>query len=363
MHDLESCINACTALMNDPGLVKLQATEKTEITRELQYLRWFLGYLVLLQEEEYDIKTNTLSKLFEYLYQFVNDLVNGTSYEDAVELLTRSIQCIVGLLIRAKENDTEISIMEYGTFKPSVFLSEYIIPRVNKLIDFLDSKLAHKMRLTKLAKLWKFHLTFIGNNSKAVNYAKIHAQVPGFQDKCPVIHEEQETSNIPIKQEFTRCPISQITSPQDLEIEKPRKRKCPFDHQSVRSSPAPFTESNLRGDKCPYVPPPPSASTRTTSPLRPIAPAIPTQLPQLSPPPPPPPPSPPARTPSASAAGRAPAPRANPPVIIQPVVPAVPESPNEVMIVNNEFEDMFDFSQFADLDLDFLINENFTEVI
>ncbi|RLV95125.1 hypothetical protein JA1_001216 [Spathaspora sp. JA1] len=336
MHDFELLVTQCGELIENSRQVNI----------ELSYLRWFLGYLILLQQEEdkekENSKTTSLSNLLGFIFLFIDDLNQEQFSDITVELLTRTIQCVVGLLIRIKENqkDQEVAILQIGTFKPSMFMKEHIIPKINNVIDELHKRLTHKTRLIKLSKLWKFHLTFIGNDTKnnnSINYAKIHAQVPGFiQDRCPVIHEEQQHEHAqqqPIQQQFTRCPISQITSPQELEIDtKPpatatsRKRKCPFDHNNVKSSPSPFIESNLRSEKCPY-----SGATPTTT-------TTPDPIVVVAPPAPPPP----------------------PPPVPEPTM-MIPEPLNDVII--DQFEDMFDFSQFGDLDLDFLINENFNVVI
>ncbi|CAI5759776.1 unnamed protein product [Candida verbasci] len=297
VDNLRTLIKQCQTWSNDVGLQRINETRKIEIVTILNYLKYFMTYILMLQAEEsmdLDLLQSIIPDIFIKLVQFIDQLkISGFTTNDQsqyiylmiTELLTRSIQFIIGLLMRLKDDQNNL-IKQYSKNITTEFgsiddLMNKIIQKITQEIEFLEKVLINKNKLTKLSKLWKFYLTFL-QNSKQMNYAKLHAGIPEFTNtgaanKCPVLSESTTTSTnspISIKKDFSKCPISQITTPMDDEEIKPpikKAKKCPFDHTSmIKPNHHVFNpiESNIRQDYKTHSPSPLSMVESTPSQLQ-----------------------------------------------------------------------------------------------
>lgn len=287
---LQDLIDECLTWLTEPGLANLPLVRRFEIISLLSYLRIFMLYGILLQAEEVndeDMLTLVSPVFFIRLFEFVNfiksTLDNGCENNvvlAVIELLNRTIQIIIGVLIRARSHllpksqrsmlGQEIHknskiIDEKMTAEIGIGVAEYVRAGLSDLVGETVSLLASRGKQSgpgsqsdesdsesdlpheKLAKIWKFYLAFINNSYKVngVSYSKFHEKIPSF-NLCPVKHESSGSLVIPSAIHFKKCPISHITTPM-YDFEKPpspllyeasadpKKRKCPFDHSSLKS--------------------------------------------------------------------------------------------------------------------------------
>lgn len=251
---VQNLISETTAWSNDLALGKLRRSRFFEARCALQYLDFFLNYVALLQAEEDETESVLqllVPELFRKCVSFVGFLKETAAKPSEMhtqyfllaltETVSRTMQLVVGLLLRIKNE----KLFEKFQDLPE---SGQIIEATTETIETLvTSQLLDKDKPTKLAKLWNFYVTFVKNSLKmnAINYAKMHANVPGF--KKLVLKESG--SETPGKTEFARCPISHIISDEPVTEEPPKTvlmgkshgLKCPIDHKSLVSG----------GSKCP----------------------------------------------------------------------------------------------------------------
>ncbi|KAG2733658.1 hypothetical protein G9P44_003183 [Scheffersomyces stipitis] len=297
--NLESLIRQCSTWIVDLGLRKLRHIRRFECVSMLMYLRYFMKYIILLQAEESmdeelvassvpDIFTKYLEIIDSLRKELINDHdgMNKQYVLSAItELLTRLIQIIVALLMRVSNDDNmmsqetvlRIQLNKYSAFNGDKAISDYgmsmedlikthIVGVVEDSVDLLaKSPLLDKDKSGKLSKLWKFYLTFVRNSKRmtSINYAKIHANIPQFRGigaagdmkSCPVITPRSFKNSTPpaiTSKEYTKCPISHITTPID-EDSSPidsRPGKCPVNHSIVTTaSPVPV---DAKKRKCPF---------------------------------------------------------------------------------------------------------------
>ncbi|RCK57529.1 hypothetical protein Cantr_06651 [Candida viswanathii] len=305
VSNLDFIIKQCSTWLQDVGLDRVPEVRKLEIVYMLSYSRLFLMYILLLQGEELHndalLEHMVLPDIVSRLNQFIDLLKNGNHQSLYIflalsEMMTRTIQIVIAILTRIKSKNS--------AFKSHQALYEEQIGKVTKevssVLEFLQSITPNRSneRLTKLSKLWKFYLTFVNssnNESKAVNYAKLHAGVPEFQAKtCPVLDSSMNSTpaSSGMNNEFTRCPISHLTTPMTEEegngkgdltgsrsstlngfsssyTSNPKRRKCPFDHTAMmKRAPAypSAVESNMREYKT-FSPSPLGSSVPITSPM------------------------------------------------------------------------------------------------
>lgn len=254
------------------------------------YLSLHLSYIIILQNEEeggHDARLNKLyCDFFVHFCEFMlfvevamkNEPRNSGSQHILLlvtELLTRAIHFIIGLLLRLGNTDELsttpvlinklISIIDNSLVVAEVktgdqeevyqALHERIVNVINQTItSLIDNYLTGKEKAIKLSKFWHFYLTFIKNSPKmsSIDYATVHANIPMFKgmnsqnmtqcpvipgqtggaQKCPVKHE---ISTMDYKSEFSKCPISQITTPMDDDVNSNPSNpgKCPIDHKAL----------------------------------------------------------------------------------------------------------------------------------
>lgn len=312
VSNLVMIIKQCSTWLQDVGLERVPEIRKLEIIYMLSYSRLFLMYILLLQGEEFNnegmLEHLVLPDIVSRLNQFVELLKNGSNqslyiFLALAEMMTRTIQIVIAVLTRIKSKNS--------AFKSHQTLYEEQISKVTKevssVLEFLQNVRPNRNneRLIKLSKLWTFYLTFVNsssNESKSVNYAKLHASVPEFQSKsCPVLDSSMSSnpssSSSTMNNEFTKCPISHITSPmaQEGDNGKPedvgvtrgstslppmngfsnnnasnsKRRKCPFDHTTMMKRMPTYSsaiESNMREYKT-FSPSPLGSSVPITSPI------------------------------------------------------------------------------------------------
>ncbi|ODV78805.1 uncharacterized protein CANTADRAFT_22757 [Suhomyces tanzawaensis NRRL Y-17324] len=252
---------------------------KFEVFLVLSYLRYFMKYIILLQSEcsmEESLIQSLLPGIFIDLFQFVDhirklDLVNLKSSSSQyvllaiIEVLTRVIQFVVGVLIRIRQGESSASTdaplrRELDKMRPEIdkavnaqfgcnideFISTQMVGVIEDTVGLLEGILIDKDKSHKLSKLWKFYMTFITNSSK-MNI--IHSNVPEFKvDQAGRIPNGSPEKAV--KSEFKRCPISQITTPMDTDFSPPADlskgaKKCPVNH-SLLPDPSP-----PKAGKCP----------------------------------------------------------------------------------------------------------------
>ncbi|KAL6451695.1 HAP1 Heme-responsive zinc finger transcription factor HAP1 [Candida maltosa Xu316] len=384
VSNLDSLIKQCSTWLQDAALERVYEIKKLEIVYMLSYLRLFMIYILMLQGEELSsqglLDQLVYPNLLSRLNQFVDLLCNANHqsfyiYSAMGEVFARFIQLVVAILIRVK-NKSHFLKMYQQSYEDQV---DKISDKISSTLDFLQSSVGSE-KLTKLSKLWKFYITFINNSStsKSVNYAKLHAGVPEFSQpkSCPVLHDSTNSSVSPMssiesKQDFTRCPISQITTPMNENGDtKPsdqdsrsfiippinptatsnlKRRKCPFDHTTMMKRSSLYNsaiESNMREYKS-FSPSPLGSSVPITTPmLKPQDDDDEDQLKSLPVSTPPPPPSS-TIIPSSS----------NMP--IQQEIGSANSSTSSLFVL----DDLEVFNQFSDFDLDFLQNENLMDHI
>ncbi|KAG5420178.1 hypothetical protein I9W82_002058 [Candida metapsilosis] len=282
---LEQLIKQCQTWITDVGVQRFSEARKFEILIILDYLSYFMIYLIMLQGEELGDATmiNTVvPSVFTKLSQLIQSLRVTPKrhaqylYSIGTEVLTRSVQFVVGLLTRFKDESRSTNLLRQecttiltrkGVLSPAECMDD-LTGEIEQIITFLDSVLINKERLSKLIKLWKFYITL----SKDLNYSKLHAGIPSFKNGntssacpvlasgdaqsaiasattpscpvshkgetstvaiaaasgCPVMHHKGNSESIstesnpspmsqPIKRETSKCPISSITTPMNDE--------------------------------------------------------------------------------------------------------------------------------------------------
>ncbi|KAK6462616.1 fungal transcriptional regulatory protein [Scheffersomyces coipomensis] len=312
ISNLDALIRQCSTWLVDLGLRKLRYIRRFEVDLILNYLRYFMKYIILLQAEEtmdHEMVNTLIPDIFIKYLQYVDhirkillsesDSINTQYVLSAItEVITRLIQFVISFLIRLRNDDNVISqetILRIAVLKAPASINTKVISDygvgLNDLInthivDVVDDTVAllfkgpllDKEKASKLSKLWKFYLSFVTNSQKmgSINYAQIHANVPLFKGlqndakSCPVIKNDHHIISSEVDG-YPRCPISHITTPMedsptpalkypsinsDSSIspkQEIKKRRCPFDHTTMggKSSLAPNynpMESNIRGE-------------------------------------------------------------------------------------------------------------------
>ncbi|EDK45639.1 hypothetical protein LELG_03818 [Lodderomyces elongisporus NRRL YB-4239] len=236
VYQLESLIEQCQTWKQDLGVDRLSnELRKFELEIILEYLRYFMTYILMLQGEEnsdiaimQNISPDILTRLMQLL-QRLNKMSNTDDDDDnhhhhhhhhypqyyrsqyvysvMTEALTRLIHFVVGLMLRFQHNGSSphqettnlisqtcesVKTNDLGLITSTAFISK-LSDEVDRAIGFLSKALLHQERVTKLSKLWKLYLMLIKNE----NYARLHAGLPefsgnnsnanGMQAVCPVI--------------------------------------------------------------------------------------------------------------------------------------------------------------------------------
>lgn len=284
--------------------------------------------------------------LINFLQESVKQFSKNTGSQYVLgavaEILSRVSHLNVGLLIRFKRDDSGDGKDSNETPAPSFLV--YTAPSENfrpftipvhqkeQLIQTTDSILAllenllNRETFSRVSKMWKFYMTFVRNSHRMnpAAYARIHADVfrsGKLMDTCPVLpnpakvtstSERKSSNNIngcpvahqgssfeplepfsnPARTLFSRqgyqlengsqfCPVKKEPSSPANDL---RKRKCPFNHEAMRSgSKTPsFNESNIR--RSPSVDGPAVADFPVTK--RPLPKPLPNGFPPLMPAPP-----------------------------------------------------------------------------
>ncbi|KAI5956431.1 hypothetical protein KGF54_000906 [Candida jiufengensis] len=316
IYNLQQLIKQCQTWINDSGVQRLIEIRKFEILIILDYLSYFMTYIMMLQSEELmdrDLISSIIPDIFTKLLHLVQQLkVNPKRhtqyvYSVVTELLTRSIQFIVGLISRVREDNKqqEPSLLKQNCEKvmlnnnmvtPAEYMN-HVTNEINGIVSFLNNVLMNKERLFKLTKLWKFYITL----TKDLNYANIHASLPEFKNNttavcpvlssdsmspnasfrqdsltsntpnsstmsCPVIHNSSSSSTTTFSQnsptsfnsltsKISRCPISHITTPMNNDEEVkisnfPALALQPFNHKMLSNSQQ--QQPNKKAKKCPF---------------------------------------------------------------------------------------------------------------
>ncbi|CAD1813115.1 unnamed protein product [Candida parapsilosis] len=315
---LEQLIKQCQTWITDVGVQRFSEARKFEILIILDYLSYFMIYLIMLQGEELGDATmvnNVVPNIFTKLSQLIQSLRVTPKrhaqylYSIGTEVLTRSVQFVVGLLTRFKDESRDGNLLKEGcttifTIKGLLSPTECmddLSAEIEQIITFLDSVLINKERLTKLVKLWKFYITL----SKDLNCSKLHIGFPGFNNGnasacpvladggaqsaavaaatantcpvsnsskataaasgCPVMHHKgvstasdsmtMSPTSQPIKREtITKCPISSITTPMNDEEINVNQLPPPLQASNHKSPQQQQLQSpmNKKMKKCPF---------------------------------------------------------------------------------------------------------------
>lgn len=311
---LEQLIKQCQTWITDVGVQRFSEARKFEILIILDYLSYFMIYLIMLQGEELGDATminNVVPNIFTKLSQLIQ-LLRVTPkrhaqylYSIGTEVLTRLVQFVVGLLTRFKNESRDANLLKEGCtaimtnkglLSPTECMDD-LTAEIEQIITFLESVLINKERLTKLIKLWKFYITL----SKDLNYSKLHAGLPSFNDGnasacpvladgdaqsavaaascpvqntgkvnaaasgCPVMHNKGSTASVlsdlmtsptsqSVKREVSKCPISLITTPMNDEEIKVSQLPPPLQAASHKSPQQQQLQSpmNKKMKKCPF---------------------------------------------------------------------------------------------------------------
>ena len=283
---LEGMIKQCNTWISDPRLKSLGQIRQFEIISILDYVRYFMTYLILLQGEESQdegLIQSLIPELFSRHYDHTNylrkclydtkDLPSSQYIFLAItEQLTRFIQYMIGLLMRVQsfENTSPLKALlnqiirsraSTGDSPSDISISEYVstnmVDAVEDSVNILNQH-SYNDKSKKLHKLWKFYLTFAKNSGKmnVTNYAKIHSNIPEFRGDltgikscpvvsdmkgCPVVHSNKgcpvDTKVCPVGPNAKICPVDKggsmlvgsmtVGSTKQLENER-RLSKCPI---------------------------------------------------------------------------------------------------------------------------------------
>ncbi|CAK9441765.1 uncharacterized protein LODBEIA_P56330 [Lodderomyces beijingensis] len=251
VNHLVSLIKQCETWCQDFGVARIASKlRKFEILITLEYLRCFMTYIMMLQSEEnHDsmiMASAVAPDVFHRLFHLIENLNKKDNsnvthsksqylYSVITEVLTRSIQFVVGLILRVRDSPQQAPgllkltcdslVMKNGEIvTPTQFISK-LSGEVNSVINSLTGALFKKEQLSKLVKLWKLYSTL----TKDFNYAAFHTGLPGFSNDggaasknavgaasaCPVLHtgnvnvqSASTTKGIPsLKQELSSCPV------------------------------------------------------------------------------------------------------------------------------------------------------------
>ena len=284
-NKLLKMIDKCEPWKLDNNLHNSTTIRNLETRCIFHYLSLHLSYIIILQNEEegHDISFNKLyCDFFVQFCEFILFVETAIKNEPrssgsqhvlllVTELLTRAIHFIIGILLRLGNTDELsstpalinklISIIDNSLVVGEVSTEQEVYQSLHKRIvnvinqtisSLIESYLTGKEKAIKLSKFWHFYLTFIKNSHKmsSIDYATVHANIPMFKgmnsqnmplcpiapeqtngtQKCPVKHE---ISTMDDKSEFSKCPISQITTSLDDDIssKSPIPGKCPIDHK------------------------------------------------------------------------------------------------------------------------------------
>ncbi|KAI5958676.1 hypothetical protein KGF57_002521 [Candida theae] len=318
---LEQLIKQCQTWITDVGIQRFSEARKFEILIILDYLSYFMIYLIMLQGEELGDATIiniVVPSIFTKLSSLIESLRVTPKrhaqylYSIGTEVLTRSVQFVVGLLFRFR-NETQPSgllkkecttvLTNRGVLTPTECMDN-LTEEIEQIVTFLDSVLINKERLTKLTKLWKFYITL----SKDLNYSKLHSGIPNFKtgdtssacpvfadgdaqsavaaattassscpvvhtgksiagsaSRCPIMHSSGNTASTPAetmslnesntsKREVPKCPISSITTPMNDEEVQVSQLPPPLQAASRKSPQHHQLQSamNKKMKKCPF---------------------------------------------------------------------------------------------------------------
>ncbi|KAF3993434.1 hypothetical protein FT663_00457 [Candidozyma haemuli var. vulneris] len=260
--------------------------------------------------------------LINFLQESVKQFSKNTGSQyilgAVAEILSRVSHLIVGLLIRFKRDESGDGADSNETPAPSSLVytapsdnmrpftipvqqKEQLITSTDSVLMLLENSL-NRDSFSRVSKMWKFYMTFVRNSHRMnpAAYARIHADVfksgklmdtcpvlpspakvaaagdarrasKGMPNKCPVSHqgggfEAFEPFSASPRTSFSRNGSVTDTSSQFSRVKdehnspstEPRKRMCPFDHESLRGNtktPS-FHESNIRRSPCGDVNPP-----------------------------------------------------------------------------------------------------------
>ncbi|KAI5970299.1 hypothetical protein CANMA_000651 [Candida margitis] len=312
ISNLEQLVKQCQTWITDVGVQRFSEARKFEILIILDYLSYFMIYLIMLQGEELgdaDMVNNVVPNIFTKLSQLIQSLHVTPKrhaqylYSIGTEVLTRSIQFVVGLLTRFKDEARDTNLLKEGCttimtkkglLSPTECMDD-LTAEIDSVISFLDAVLINKERLIKLIKLWKFYITL----SKDLNYNKLHAGLPNFKNgnasacpvlsdgnaqsavgscpvsmsekvgaasACPVMHGKGSNSAAPastpsasstlhpMKREMSKCPISSITTPMNDEEIKVSQLPPPLQAVNHKSPQQQQLQSPMhkKMKKCPF---------------------------------------------------------------------------------------------------------------
>ncbi|KAI5964302.1 uncharacterized protein KGF55_002244 [Candida pseudojiufengensis] len=271
VHNLQLLIKQCQTWISDAGVQRLIEIRKFEVLIILDYLSYFMTYISMLQGEELNDKVligSVVPEIFTKLLTLIKQLkVNPNRhsqymYSIVTEVLTRSIQFVVGLISRVREDNKQQdpsllkqvsgNVMLNNRLVTPIEFMNHVTNEVNEIIAFLTNVLINKERLFKLTKLWKFYITL----TKDLSYANIHASLPEFKNNtstavCPVLSSESSSSEGLINN-FTK---ESSSNPSSLP-----KMTCPVMHNNLplsststmsQNTPNTVVSSISKNSKCP----------------------------------------------------------------------------------------------------------------
>lgn len=283
---LQRITNEAFNWSNNTSLCKLNHMRLFEVKCTLQYLGFYLSYLLLLHSEEMNEESfvkNEIVELFskgtEYALLLQKFIVSKHAFFSSqyalvavTETAGRLVQLTVGLLVRFRSLDesSDSNLLYIKETEHPIHIESKLKDQLVKNIDLLlillmQSKLTDKKKVVKLSKLWNFYLTFLKSSQKmnSSGYAKIHADIPGIKFtknlyKCPVVSGEQVEIKKDMKDRTTVCPMSDsITRDSighDLGNQQTNFEKCPIDHETMsrRNNSAELQQlTGNRTGKCP----------------------------------------------------------------------------------------------------------------
>ncbi|KAL7666458.1 Zn(2)-C6 fungal-type domain-containing protein [[Candida] zeylanoides] len=287
----------------------------------LHYLRFYLSYIVMVQEEvsergkhnsdaaRYSSIVTKYCSMVTYLRKVSARLATNQLYARYISsmmtgVLTRVVPVISGVMLRlgdlfdstGAENSKLCAIVdqyfsrETGQSEPNLKLMAI----TSSIIDELRASVSWKEdRVAALSKVWNFYMVFIKNLHKInlADYSKLHVDIPAFKSEgscparslpdnqdvsvkpsgCPIDHASMKEAGTTLTKFHTmnlsnggRCPVDyKSLSSGDLMMgsgtcpiegmvtKSTKKRKCPFDHESlsnhVVNGRVSAKESNVRG--------------------------------------------------------------------------------------------------------------------
>lgn len=287
----------------------------------LHYLRFYLSYIVMVQEEiserakhkvdaaRYSSIVTKYCLMMVYLRKVSARLATNTLYARYISMmmtgvLTRVVPVISGVMLRIGDvndatgsEDSNLCAIVDQYFQRETSQSgpnQKLMTITSSIIDELRATVSWKEdRVAALSKVWNFYMVFIRNLQKInlAEYSKLHVDIPASKNEgscparslrehqdvavktngCPIDHSSLNETGTTLTKFHTmnlsnggKCPVDYKslssgdlmmgsgTCPiEGMSTKSTKKRKCPFDHESlskhVVNGRVSAKESNVRG--------------------------------------------------------------------------------------------------------------------